>query len=1340
MLVAACSVDNRPGYGVLLQIDTDLATPKDLDRVQVVVTQSGRSLLEEFHAIGSAGEPPPIEIPIGYRGDSSPARFEITGSREGQTRVERLAIVPIPSSRWAILRVRLHYLCVGRSAAAGGEDCETGSTCVQGECAPATLAESDLPDYPSKESVATGGATSTRSVAGCFEVLSCFDNASEAQLESDCSFAINPAIGSEQLNVALRLSRGSVGTCGDSGCYIPFDKGSEGYTFEPGRVTLPAAVCERLRTAEGENVLAVMFSNSCPAKLPGVAVCDVSSNDSSDGQGVMTGDSVITGFVPESSVGPACDGGRIKSCGMCGTQERGCNDGNWGEFGACGHEGECAVNQTRACGTDGLQTCGGDCRWGECLGQKCQGIASRACERCGTQARTCENGIFNEWGACLDQGACSPGDTQTCGSQGTQACGGNCAWGPCGEQVCRGAPTEACGMCGSRSRECNPSSGEWSEFGECSGEGVCMPNDTRPCGRGGTQVCGGNCQWSAACTGQSCEGERSMACGNCGTRTRTCDMNTGTWSDWSACTGEGVCDPDDTRGCGRGGTQVCDGSCRWDDACTGQSCVGANRQNCGNCGVQTRVCDGATGSWSDWSDCSSEGACRPNAVRSCGSGGTQECGNDCQWQAECGGQICRGETSRACGDCGVQRRSCDSSTGRFSDWGACENQGRCAVGATRGCGSSGTQTCGENCEWNSACTGQVCAEPASRGCGNCGTQTSTCDPNTGRANWSTCMAEGQCAPGTTQGCGSGGVQVCGTDCRWSATCSMQICLAEAPTPQSCGRCGSREAMCDSSSGEWVFPMQCSNQGACTPGQSRRCGTANAGNQSCGDNCEWGECRIECTDPLIRPCGLCGTGMQLGTCDATTGRVTYEEMCRGGGACMPGTLQPCSTEAGSGSRTCSDQCTYPEACTVTTFECRDALDTPCGNCGVRSGACDTKTGLRACVEPLGACVPASTQDCSTAAGSGKQSCSGSCQWSACMLTSINCTEPLDTPCGNCGVRSGACDPLTGLRACVEPVGACVPESTQVCSTAAGSGSQACTGSCVWSECAITSRNCTEPRDTPCGNCGVRSGACDSMTGLRACVEPDGACMPEASEVCSTAAGSGNQSCGRDCRWGECQISTLNCTQPLDTPCGNCGMRMGECDGGTGLRACIEPVGACAPQSTMDCSTAAGDGKQTCSDSCLWSECMITAQNCLEPTTTPCGNCGVRSGACDPMTGVRACVEPETSVCRPLDRVDCSTDVGSGEQLCMNDCTWSGCMLTTLNCTEPLTTACGLCGLGTRSGECDTTTGVRACVEPSTSCTPRSFENCQIPYDGGVLAGTRVCTDNCAWTQCEPVVVN
>jgi hypothetical protein len=55
----------------------------------------------------------------------------------------------------------------------------------------------------------------------------------------------------------------------------------------------------------------------------------------------------------------------------------------------------------------------------------------------------------------------------------------------------------------------------------------------------------------------------AQACGNCGTQTRACDPNNGTWTgDWGACTNEGTCVPGTTRSCD-GGAQTCGDNCQW---------------------------------------------------------------------------------------------------------------------------------------------------------------------------------------------------------------------------------------------------------------------------------------------------------------------------------------------------------------------------------------------------------------------------------------------------------------------------------------------------------------------------------------------------------------------------------------------------------------------------------------------------------------------------------------------------------------------------------------------------------------------------------------------------------
>ena len=435
--------------------------------------------------------------------------------------------------------------------------------------------------------------------------------------------------------MAFKFAFGGPGVCGADGCFVPLDMGPAGWSFSTGRIALPALVCERRGTGDDLNVV---LSNLCPAKTASLPICDSTMGTVVGG---VAGDAPDGGapssvIAPLDFVGDACGGAKAQSCGKCGTAMRDCGkDGHWTDFRACANEGECQPNQSESCGSGGMRTCGGDCRWSVCEGQTCKGASSRACEMCGTQDRRCDNGVWGEWSECNNQGVCTPDDTEPCGEGGTHACGGNCQWGACGDQPCAGAPSAACGDCGMHTRSCDPASAKYSDFGARTDQGECTPNNTMACGRGGMQTCGGNCHWTSACVGQMCEGDGTRACGNCGTQMRSCDTTAGTWSDWGPCNSEGACKADQTRVCGSGGTQVCAGNCQWDSACVGQSCSGSNKQACGNCGTQTRTCDGSNGKWSTWSDCTSQGACQPNDVRSCGSSGTQVCGANCQWASAC---------------------------------------------------------------------------------------------------------------------------------------------------------------------------------------------------------------------------------------------------------------------------------------------------------------------------------------------------------------------------------------------------------------------------------------------------------------------------------------------------------------------------------------------------------------------------------------------------------------------------------------------------------------------------------------------------------------------------------
>src|SRR5262249_37171479 len=142
-------------------------------------------------------------------------------------------------------------------------------------------------------------------------------------------------------------------------------------------------------------------------------------------------------------------------------------------------------------------------------------------------------------------------------------------WGPCGSEICAGAPSQPCERCGTQTRECNQATALWLDWSECRDQGECTPNEVQECGEGGMRTCLGTCNFDPVCRGQICDGPSTMACGNCGTSTRECNQNTGRWSEWSACSNEGACVPNSTQACGSQGTQTCGSDCQWNDACTG---------------------------------------------------------------------------------------------------------------------------------------------------------------------------------------------------------------------------------------------------------------------------------------------------------------------------------------------------------------------------------------------------------------------------------------------------------------------------------------------------------------------------------------------------------------------------------------------------------------------------------------------------------------------------------------------------------------------------------------------------------------------------------------------------
>jgi hypothetical protein len=306
----------------------------------------------------------------------------------------------------------------------------------------------------------------------------------------------------------------------------------------------------------------------------------------------------------------------------------------------------------------------------------------------------------------------------------------------------------------------------------------------------------------------------------------------------------------------------------------------------------------------------------------------------------------------------------------------------------------------------------------------------------------------------------------------------------------------------------------------------------SGVRTCGLACEYGECRITarvCMEPENAPCGRYSCG-RTGACDAGTGRRACIE---DDDPCEPGTPRACQTSEGTGVQMCRSDCSL-SPCEITARECTEPAGIPCGqySCG-RTGDCNPATGQRVCNEERDACEPGTTVECEAGSSSGTRTCGPDCRYSECRVTAMECTQERNVPCGmwGCG-RTGECDTTTGRRACDVPTEICEPGTGVPCEAGGGTGTRTCGSDCRYSEqCQITERMCTVPEGAPCGayNCG-RTGACDTNTGERACIEPRNPCEPRATEDCQISYDGGTlegvRVCTNVCEWSACEAIELD----------------------------------------------------------------------------------------------------------------------------------------------------------------------------------------------------------------------
>jgi hypothetical protein len=1256
MLAAAvgCGDDKKDG-GLAVVVESDLSMPKDIDRVRFVVSQDGLTLRTEDHLVGEGQLLMPAEFRVKPVDKSNPVLIRAIGLKGGINRIERSVITTVPSSFVAMVRLPLTYLCAGTAREDGSSTCGDGQTCKLGVCQAAAMDSSTLPVYQPGPWTGSENGSRDPTASDCFDVLNCFSQAYRVDLDRNtCTFVVDnddPA----NISVGIKLPQGSDGICGAGSCWIALDQGAEGWTNEGTIFKLPDALC---RDQSDGSKLVIVASNMCGGKTLSTPPCGTWSSathpaDTSESIGT-TEEGVME--TPGDPVGASCAGLSFQPCGDCGQQRRTCMNGKWSDWGQCLGQGVCTPNASEMCGSDGMRVCLNTCDWDDCTGQTCVGNAVEACGNCGTRRRTCTNGEWSEWGECENSGQCAPGTTQACGVGGTQACMGNCQWGTCGTEVCPGAPSQACGNCGTQARTCDAETKQWSEFGACGQEGACEANQTRACGLRGMQTCGGNCQWDPSCTGQVCEGPASQPCGMCGVQTRTCDSTTGLWSAWGECMAEGVCAPGTTAPCGVGGARVCLNSCVWSEECTGQLCSGPMTESCGNCGTRSRECDDLTATWKPWGACTNTGPCNPGSTRRCGSGGTQTCTATCQWPTTCLGQSCSGESTRACLDCGTQSRICNGSTGLYGEWGSCTGQGPCTPGDVESCGALKERVCQDTCQFDQChCVagatecGDLCVnlKTDSQHCGSCNRNCNGLACNNGTC--ATCPSgrhncNGECVLNTDpDSCGPTSCTPCRAPANGTATCEAaqcdftcnpgyhrcgnecfsnlldnycgNLCNTECPPPEGgTARCdnGMCVQMCPSggSTGTDTNCSRCGDQ--CMAGERCINGACSCpGGGQVGEDAHCSSCTDRCmngTECLSGSC-RCANGKPLGdnsNCGACDKGCPAGEMCKNGATCgcADGDLGD-NKNCGS----CGKACAPGETCKGTRCGCESGDlgdDKNCGSCG---NAC-----------PPGQMCKGTSCGCESGSLGDENNC-GSCgnKCSAPTNATPKCTatgcdfdcDPGYHRCGNacfsnnldgyCGARCNEKCPAVegGIGMCKD--GVCI----EVCQSGGMTGTKTDCSSCgdmctLGSDCINGRCLCDDDRpvgtDRNCARCG------DQCTNGARCT--NGACQCESGQL-----GDDNNcgTCGTKCTDGrECRDNACACAVGVlgdDNNCGSCGTR---CSNG---RKCEANACVCADGMLGDdnncgtCGTRCTDGRKCEDNACVCADGVLGDDN-------NCGSCGAR----------------------------------------------------------------------------------------------------------------------------------
>jgi hypothetical protein len=164
-------------------------------------------------------------------------------------------------------------------------NCPDGQTCVNGACETAEVDSSTLKEFAPEEIFGGGSGEGDGS---CFDVGACFTESAPVVIDpavlddgaAPCTFD-----APEGVNVGL-VTEGD-GICGTAGCFVALD--AEQVTLAAGKLTLPRAVCDKLRDKKLLGVVTSPVAGTCGRKTGGLPTCGPWSASGTTGGGGPAG-------------------------------------------------------------------------------------------------------------------------------------------------------------------------------------------------------------------------------------------------------------------------------------------------------------------------------------------------------------------------------------------------------------------------------------------------------------------------------------------------------------------------------------------------------------------------------------------------------------------------------------------------------------------------------------------------------------------------------------------------------------------------------------------------------------------------------------------------------------------------------------------------------------------------------------------------------------------------------------------------------------------------------------------------------------------------------------------